>query len=439
MSGGSRVQALQEGDDDGLTGRFLRTFGAPVVSDTPPDDAAQTLHDGSDEPWSESESSDVDVEAPVVIARVFGAPDPADEFKASEPVVEQATPAQADSGTDPDAASEVVSGATSAFSTELTDAMHAVARAQRDRMLEEARDREAVCVDAARSRAADEIDGARTEADASSAEIEAWAASEIQRIEAERGERLAIVRRSLDDRLARHDSLLEREIEAIAAGASAHREELEAFFSRLETEHDPVAIAGMAARMPAPPRLDEIGSEARRRAMVPDAVLPSADDGADPGTFAGEDPVPATDASAWEPAAPEATDPAWTPGEPARAWAAADGRDRTWSTEDTTTADPGTRGPDAVPAEMDEAVMREPATGAVHSADEAMPEPLPAAEADAPAPWGAPSPVDQPAPSTTKPADLIFDRLRMIAERRATMGDSGQSGWATGSATPFRR
>lgn len=403
------MQALQAGDDDGLTGRFLRTFGAPVVGDAPHDDAAQTFHDGSDEPWSETESSDVGAEAPAVIAHVFGAADPVEEHQWSEATVVEAAPAQADSAIGPDASSEVPHGEPTAFSVELSDAMHAVARAQRDRMLEEARQLEAACVDAARTRAADETERARSEADASSAEIEAWAVSEIQRIEAERGARLAIVRRTLDDRLARHDSLLEREVEAITVGARAHRDELEAFFSRLETERDPIAIASLAMRVPAPPRLDEIGNEARRRVMVRDTGEPAGEDG--------DEPAPS--AATWDGAAP--------------VWTSSGEQDRAWASDGPAWADPAP-GPalSADPAREDD----DPG----QAADASTTEPPPLVEADVSAPLGAPPPSEQPAPSSsTKPSDLIFDRLRLIAERRATMGDSGTSGWATGSPTPFRR
>lgn len=189
---------------------------------------------------------------------VIATPPSADEAAAEEPAA-AATAATdaADEGDD-----------SGVFQAELADAMHGAARNQHQRIVGDLEQRRAAHVEGVRSQSTTEADELKAQADRDVADVEAWAEAEIRRIQTERERRLDARRQEVDGRLEWHGSVVEREIAVVEESIAAYRVEIDDFFARLDAEGDPSAIAGLAARVPAMPRLSEVSAAARARALA---------------------------------------------------------------------------------------------------------------------------------------------------------------------------
>ena len=146
-----------------------------------------------------------------------------------------------------------------AFLADLARAMQSTAGAEHIRVsedtdrrrathLEQVRDRETAAADELRGAAENDIKG-----------IDSWADAEIERIQRERERRILARRRDLESSLDDHRSLVAREIEAVEAAILTYRADIESYFSRLDAETDPVAIARQARTRPSFPDLAAIG------------------------------------------------------------------------------------------------------------------------------------------------------------------------------------
>jgi hypothetical protein len=90
--------------------------------------------------------------------------------------------------------------------------------------------------------------------------IDAWAERERQRIQGERERRAAGVRKDLESSLAEHRAKIDGEIQAVDTAVATYRSEVEAFFSVLDQESDPVAIAQHAGQRPVFPTLEAVAT-----------------------------------------------------------------------------------------------------------------------------------------------------------------------------------
>src|SRR5436190_13107146 len=165
------------------------------------------------------------------------------------------------------------------FLAELTKAMQASAAAERDRAnaeIDRRRLEHLTSIEARRKTTADEMTAL---ADQDLRAIDDWAEGERRRIDRERETRAAAVRDDLRASLAEHGSRIDREVDAVEAAITAHRANVDAFFTELDAETEPVAIALQARRRPTFPNLTDlpIGGEpavAGTEAAAPDSVVP---------------------------------------------------------------------------------------------------------------------------------------------------------------------
>ncbi len=339
------------------------------------------------------------------------------------------------------------------FRTQLVDAMHAAARAQHSRIVSDVEERQAAYVSAVHSRASAEVDAMRATADDVSSQVASWAAAELERIEREREQKLDAARTDFQQRLDSHESRVEREIAEARARVAAYRAEIEAFFSQLDAEADPAVIAQLAARVPAPPDLEKAATAATTPTIEAVTPVPTAE-AVETATWA---PTPEAVEAVTETATPATIDaatatpetfpvlhsfepsaqghdtrtgfePADGVGQPAPA--ARD--DLGWDSD-------FVRGPEAespaVPVAMadehpTEKLEAEPAMAAEHG-DERQEAAF----------FTRPALLDrepEPAVPTGKPKDLIRERLRYIAERRAALTDVGTGAWPTEPAPNSR-
>lgn len=217
-----------------------------------------------------------------------------------------------------------------AFLAELVRAMQTTAGAEHLRVSEDAERRQQAHVDRIRAREAAEADELRSLSDGDVKGIDSWADAEIARIQRERERRILARRRDLETSIEDHRALVAREIAGVEAAVLAYRAEVEAFFSRLDTLTDPVAIATRAGSRPVFPDLTTIGpDDAPAPAAAPvDAGSATADSSGgneSPAGSAGDVPmVGVMDLSSTEPEAPggaqaePAAPDAAQPGEPGR-------------------------------------------------------------------------------------------------------------------------
>ncbi len=146
------------------------------------------------------------------------------------------------------------------FPARLTGAMHAAARAYRDRLAEELELRRvAVLADIRDQRRADAL-RARQEAAKNRRGVDAWAATAHRQITSERQRRKVELDADLKRTLRDQNRLAARRVKEIEAALAAHRAELEAFFDAIERERDPLTIAERGRRRPAFPDLDATAS-----------------------------------------------------------------------------------------------------------------------------------------------------------------------------------
>ncbi len=110
-----------------------------------------------------------------------------------------------------------------------------------------------------RAREASEADELRELAKIDIRDIDGWSDEEVKRIKAERERRIATRREQLQHRLEEHRAVISREIDAVEAAIGAYRVRVDAFFTRINNETDPVAIAREAGNQPQFPALELIG------------------------------------------------------------------------------------------------------------------------------------------------------------------------------------
>ena len=159
---------------------------------------------------------------------------------------------------------------------ELARAMHAAATAQYERLNAELVRRRAAEVAAIAGRAAADVEQLKVASESDIDAIDAWAKAEMEKISLERVRRIDARREQLAAQLDRQETIHQREVFAIEAAIDAHRAEIDRFFGRMEREHDPAAIAQVAATMPALPALDKVADEAREAASKEFAAIEAA-------------------------------------------------------------------------------------------------------------------------------------------------------------------
>ncbi len=146
-----------------------------------------------------------------------------------------------------------------AFLADLTRVMQTAAAAERTRIAEDSERRRKAHLDLIRARETSEAEELRVLAEGDVKAIDTWADTEIERIQSERERRITSRRGELAQRLEDHRLLIGREVDAVETVIATYRTEVEAYFSRLDAETDPVAIAREAGRRPQFPGLDTAG------------------------------------------------------------------------------------------------------------------------------------------------------------------------------------
>jgi hypothetical protein len=154
------------------------------------------------------------------------------------------------------------------FLAELTRAMQAAAELERERIAAIVADEAAGEVEKARRRAAVEADELRRLAEADMDRIQAWSADETERIRREASQRADERRKDLEEYLAKHESIIATEIEAIGIGVRDYRSTLDQFFDELRGATDPAQIARRADSLPSLPDLESIRGIARASAVA---------------------------------------------------------------------------------------------------------------------------------------------------------------------------
>ncbi len=205
------------------------------------------------------------------------------------------------------------------FLADLARVMQAAAAAERLRIAEDSERRRNAHLDIIRARETSEAEELGVLAEGDVKAIDSWADTEIERIQSERERRITSRRGELAQRLEDHRLLIGREVDAVETAIAAYRTDVEVYFSRLDTETDPVAIAREAGRRPQFPVLGagEPQNEAADTATgPPDEAGVAGDDGQPP---AGDSEAVAVVADAEPVAGVEAEagiEPHEDPGEP---------------------------------------------------------------------------------------------------------------------------
>ena len=201
-----------------------------------------------------------------------------------------------------------------AFLAELAKAMKTTVAVERARITQDADRRRDAHIASINDRRETESAKMRELAQDDLKGIDAWAERERQRIQQERERRASGVRKDLESSLTEHRAKIDGEIQAVDAAVATYRSEVEAFFSVLDEESDPVAIAQHAGQRPVFPTLEAIATpEAGLDAGPPPDSTPVAAAASAPAATAeaaaAETPVASTEA----PAASEATAAAEAP------------------------------------------------------------------------------------------------------------------------------
>ncbi len=183
-----------------------------------------------------------------------------------KPVGAAADTAIAEAETDSPEPATVDDGAV--FMASLAKVMKDAATAERGRVDEDIERRRVGQIEAINARRESETAGIRELAEQDGKAIDAWVESEHQRIADEQGRRVAALQADLETSLAQHGTQMDLEIERVEAAIAAHRSEVDAYFSKLDENDDPVAIAQNAGHRPAFPDLDAIAAPAAAAAPV---------------------------------------------------------------------------------------------------------------------------------------------------------------------------
>ena len=147
------------------------------------------------------------------------------------------------------------------FLADLARVMQSAAGAERIRIAEDSERRRNAHLDLIKARETAEAEELRVLAEGDVKAIDTWADTEIERIQSERERRITSRRGDLAQRLEDQRLLIGREVDAVEAAIAAYRTEVEVYFSRLDAETDPVAIAREAGRRPQFPVLGGDGSD----------------------------------------------------------------------------------------------------------------------------------------------------------------------------------
>jgi hypothetical protein len=168
----------------------------------------------------------------------------------------------------------------SAFLADLARVMQTAAGAERNRIAEDSERRRNAHLELIRARETSETEQLTVLAEGDVKAIDTWADAEIERIQSERERRITSRRSELAQRLEDHRLLIGREVDAVEAAIAAYRTEVEVYFSRLDAESDPVAIAREAGRRPQFPVLGAPGPDDAPPAPAGDSAAATAE--ADP-------------------------------------------------------------------------------------------------------------------------------------------------------------
>jgi hypothetical protein len=203
-------------------------------------------------------------------------------------------PASGVDGADPAAASDdpttnAIDDDSAAFLADLARVMQTAAAAERIRIAEESDRRRNAHLDLIRARETSEAEELQVLAEGDVKAIDTWADTEIERIQSERERRITSRRGELAQRLEDHRLLIGREVDAVEAAIAGYRTEVEVYFSRLDAETDPVAIAREAGRRP---QFPELGTVSPVDAAAGDATGPTDESG----IASGDEQPPAGDA-----------------------------------------------------------------------------------------------------------------------------------------------
>jgi hypothetical protein len=159
------------------------------------------------------------------------------------------------------------------FLSELVKAMQSTVGAERARIAADTDRRRDEHLAAIQERRETEAQTMRALAADDLKAIDSWADKERQRIKTERERRASELDEDLKKSLAEHGSKIDREVEVVEAAIAAYRVEVEAFFSGLDRETDPVAIARHAGQRPVFPTLDQpVAADAAAVAAASDAA-----------------------------------------------------------------------------------------------------------------------------------------------------------------------
>ena len=197
------------------------------------------------------------------------------------------TPAGAD--TDPRAAEPPTDGAAvglrPGFLAELAVAMRATAEKERERISAQVSEDASGHIEKVRARAAIETDELKRLAEEDVQHIEEWSAAEMERIRGEADKKVEERRRSLEEYLKQHDSIIDTEIDGVNAAVRQYGTTLDQFFAELSEANDPATIVQRAEALPAAPDLDQVRAKARASAV---AVFADQEDVAPAGEGASE-------------------------------------------------------------------------------------------------------------------------------------------------------
>jgi hypothetical protein len=163
------------------------------------------------------------------------------------------------------------------FLTDLTHAMQVAAEQARAATLEQFRVDGSAYVEQIQGRSVADASALRRHADDDVASIKDWSKVEIARIREETDTRITGRRGQLDDQLARHRALVERDVARIEGQIASFEAEMAAFFDELLAETDLTLLAARAQQMPEAPTFDEPDESAFTALMTEPAVgIPAA-------------------------------------------------------------------------------------------------------------------------------------------------------------------
>jgi len=158
------------------------------------------------------------------------------------------------------------------FLTDLTHAMQVAAEQARAATLEQFRVDGSAYVEQIQGRSVADASALRRHADDDVASIKDWSKVEIARIREETESRITGRRGQLDDQLARHRALVERDVARIEGQIASFEAEMAAFFDELLAETDLTLLAARAQQMPEAPTFDEPDESAFTALMTEPAV-----------------------------------------------------------------------------------------------------------------------------------------------------------------------